>query len=98
MAIRSYRDRGTRDIAAGTNSKAARRILPAALHEVARRRLAFLSAVESLQDLLARPGLKLHALGGDRGGQYAIRINDQYRVCFFWVAGDADEVEITDYH
>ncbi len=98
MAIRNYRDKGTRDIAAGMNSKAARRALPVELHELARRRLAFLAAALSLQDLLARPGLNLHALGGDRRGQHAIRINDQYRICFVWAAGDAEEVEVTDYH
>lgn len=98
MAIRSYRDKGTRDIAAGASSKAARRTLPVELHEVARRRLAFLSAAQSLQDLAVRSGLNLHELGGDRRGQHAIRINDQYRVCFIWTAGNAEKVEITDYH
>ena len=96
--ILGYRDRGTRDIAAGANSKAARNVLPPALHELARRRLAFLAAAQSLNDLRGRPGLNLHALGRDRAGQHAIRINDQFRICFVWSAGDADEVEITDYH
>jgi proteic killer suppression protein len=86
MAIRSYHDRGTRDIAAGMNSKAARR------------RLAFLAAAVSLDDLRARPGMNLHALSGDRTGEFAIRINDQYRICFVWNAGDVEVVEITDYH
>ncbi|HSZ58382.1 MAG TPA: type II toxin-antitoxin system RelE/ParE family toxin [Tepidisphaeraceae bacterium] len=98
MAIRGYRDKGTRDIALGDDSKAARRALPVALHDVARRRLAFLAAAESLGDLGSRPGLNLHPLRGVRRGQHAIRINDQYRVCFVWQAGDADDVEITDYH
>ena len=98
MAIRNYRDRGTRDIAAGLHSKAARRILPVELHDHARRRLAFLAAAASLDDLRSRPGLNLHALEHDRLGQYSIRINDQYRVCFVWSATDALDVEIADYH
>ena len=98
MAIRSYRDRGTRDVAVGTNSKVARAVLPVELHDVARRRLAYLAAAQSLDDLAARPGLNLHALRGDRRGQQAVRINDKYRICFVWSAGDADSVEITDYH
>jgi proteic killer suppression protein len=98
MAIRGYRDKGTRDIAAGDDSKTARRTLPSILHQVARRRLAFLAAAQSLDDLAARPGLNLHQLRGDRKGQRAIRINDQYRVCFRWIKSDAHEVEITDYH
>ena len=96
--IRNYRDRGTRDIAAGVNSKGARRKLPAALQDLGRRRLAFLAAAASLEDLRSRVGLNLHALQDDRRGQHAIRINDQYRICFVWIEGDADDVEITDYH
>lgn len=98
MAIAGYRDRGTRDIAAGVNSKAARQALPSKLHEPARRRLAFLAAAQSLDDLRAWPGLALHALAQDRAGQYAIRINDQYRICFVWNGGDVADVEIVDYH
>jgi proteic killer suppression protein len=98
MPIRSYADKGTRDIAAGTNSETARRTLPLELHEPARRRLAFLTAAQSLDDLRARPGLDLHALRKNRLGQHAIRINDQYRVCFVWITGDAGRVQITDYH
>ncbi|MGA2231270.1 MAG: type II toxin-antitoxin system RelE/ParE family toxin [Tepidisphaeraceae bacterium] len=98
MAIRDYRDAGTRDIAAGVNSKIARRVLPVHLHDLARRRLAFLAAVQSLDDLRARPGLNLHPLIRDRKGRHAMRINDQYRVCFVWLDNDAWEVEIADYH
>src|SRR2546423_13257040 len=98
MAIRGYRDKGTRDIAAHINSKAARRTLPVALHDLARTRLAFLSAAQTLDDLRAWRGLNLHALEKDRAGQHAIRINDKYRVCFIWSRGDADSVDITDYH
>jgi toxin HigB-1 len=98
VAIGSYHDKGTRDIAEGINSKAARQKLPVELHDHARRRLAFLAAAASLDDLRAWPGLNLHALTGKRQGQHAIRINDQYRICFVWMKGDAYDVEITDYH
>jgi toxin HigB-1 len=98
MAIRSYRDKGSRDIAQGINSKAARRRLPVDLHEPARRRLAFLAAAQSLDDLRGWTGLNLHALERERYGQHAICINDQYRICFVWDSGDARGVEITDYH
>jgi|SRR5437660_3960066 len=98
MAIQSYSDQATRDIAASVNSKIARKILPIDLHELARKRLAFLAASQSLDDLRSRPGLHLYALKGGRKGQHAIRINDQYRICFEWIAGDAVRVEITDYH
>jgi len=98
MAIRSYHDRGSRDIAAGVNSKAARGILPLYLHEVARRRLAFLDAAQSLADLAARNGLGLHPLRSDRAGYHAIKINDQYRICFVWDGQDGRDVQITDYH
>jgi len=98
MAILSYRDRGSLDVARGINSKAARRVLPIGLHEVARRRLAFLSAGSSLDDLRSRAGLNLHALTQDRIGQYAIRVNEQYRICFLWKAPDASDVQIGDYH
>ena len=51
-----------------------------------------------MRDLAAIPGNQLEALTGDRKGQYSIRINDQYRICFRWKDGDAFDVEITDYH
>ncbi len=57
-----------------------------------------LNAATALTDLLVPPGNRLERLHGDREGQYSIRINDQYRICFEWLEGDAYEVEITDYH
>jgi proteic killer suppression protein len=60
--------------------------------------LLILDAAESLDDLRIPPGNRLEKLHGDREGQYSIRINDQRHVCFRWDAGDAYEVEITDYH
>lgn len=62
------------------------------------RKLVMLSAAKELRDLSAVPGNRLEKLHGDRKGQYSIRINDQWRVCFNWKDGDAYDVEITDYH
>lgn len=98
MAIQSYQNDGTRDIAESANSKAARRVLPVELHQAARRRLATIDAMTSVADLLLFPGWRLEQLKGDRAGQYSIRINDQYRICFQWDGVDAEQVEITDYH
>jgi len=68
-----------------------------AIERVARVRLALLDTATSLRDLNL-PGLRLEALKGNRLGQYSIRINDQYRICFEWRDGDALNVEIVDYH
>jgi proteic killer suppression protein len=57
-----------------------------------------LDAASSIEDLKVPPGNRLHPLTGDRRGQHAIRINDQFRLCFRWADGDAFDVEITDYH
>lgn len=65
---------------------------------VARRKLLYLHRAQSLQDLKAPPGNRLEALRGDRRGQYSIRINSQWRICFVWSQGDAYDVEIVDYH
>ncbi|VEN73791.1 Plasmid maintenance system killer protein [Candidatus Desulfarcum epimagneticum] len=64
----------------------------------ARRKLMALHAAPSLEDLALNPGNKLHALKGNRKGQYAIRVNKQWRVCFRWRDGNAYRVEILDYH
>ena len=64
----------------------------------AQRKLVQLDQVESVEELKIPPGNRLHALGGDREGQWAIRINDQYRICFRFENGDAYDVEATDYH
>ena len=64
----------------------------------ARRKLEYLDAAGALDDLKVPPGNRLEALKGNRIGQYSIRINDQFRVCFRWKHGDAFDVEITDYH
>jgi len=71
---------------------------PDDLHKMARRRLGFLEDAMDLADLRIPPGNRLEALKGDRAGQYSIRINDKWRVCFRWIDGNAFDVEITDYH
>lgn len=68
-----------------------------AIHKIARRKLRMLDAAKTLADL-ASPGNNLEALRGDRAGQYSIRINDRYRVCFAWTGQNAEDVEIVDYH
>ncbi|MDR1850484.1 MAG: type II toxin-antitoxin system RelE/ParE family toxin [Zoogloeaceae bacterium] len=68
------------------------------IQRVAERKLAMLHYAINLEDLRMPPGNRLEKLSGDRAGQHSIRINDQWRVCFIWRAGEAFEVEITDYH
>ena len=93
--IRSYRDKATERFAAGQFVKAF-----SGFARQAEIRLDRLEAANTLQDLAALPGNRLEALRGDRAGQYSIRINDQWRICFEWIAGalGPDNVEITDYH
>lgn len=69
-----------------------------AIERPARRKLALLDAAETLDDLRVPPGNRLEALKGDRKGQYSIRINDQYRLCFGWSKVGPEDVEIVDYH
>jgi len=71
---------------------------PDDLYKIARRKLGFLEDAMELRDLRIPPGNRLEALKGDRAGQYSIRINNQWRVCFRWKDGNASDVEITDYH
>ena len=74
------------------------RKLPQDIQRVARRKLEILDAAEVLRDLRIPPSNRLKKLSGDRKGQYSIRINDQWRICFEWRRGDAYNVEIADYH
>ena len=93
--IVSYRDKWTRDFASGKRVKAF-----SGIEHSARLKLDRLEAAVELRDLGALPGNHLEALKGDRKGQYSIRINDQWRICFEWPA-DApgpSNVEIVDYH
>ena len=71
---------------------------PSDIQQVALRKLRMLNNARTLQDLRSPPANRLEKLSGDRSGQYSIRINDQWRVCFQWRDGDAYEVEIVDYH
>ena len=91
--IRSFRDKETERI---FNREFSRRFQ--LISEIAKRKLDHLSAATSLRDLAAIPGNRLEALKRDRADQHSIRINDQFRVCFYWKDGDACDVEITDYH
>ena len=79
-------------------SRRARRACPATLWPIARRKLTQLNRVRDLHELAMPPGNRLERLVGDRAGQYSIRINEQYRVCFSCENGYADKVEVTDYH
>jgi proteic killer suppression protein len=72
--------------------------LPKDIQRTARRKLIYLDDAEDLQDLLAPPGNRLEKLKGIRSGQYSIRINDQWRICFEWTNNRAKNVEIVDYH
>ena len=74
------------------------RKLPTRLHRVAMRKLRYLDNAADLNDLRIPPGNRLEKLSGHRKGQYSIRINDQYRICFGWKGGNAYRVEIVDYH
>ena len=96
--IESFRDRGTEDVFNGVESRAARRVCPRALWPVAQRKLDQINRVTEVRDLAVPPGNRLERLRGSRRGQYSIRINEQYRVCFRWKEQHAQEVEITDYH
>ncbi|PKP76902.1 MAG: excinuclease ABC subunit A [Alphaproteobacteria bacterium HGW-Alphaproteobacteria-3] len=69
-----------------------------AIEKAARRKLLLLNAARKVEELRVPPGNRLEALKGERRGQYSIRINDQWRICFVWKDGDAADVEIADYH
>ena len=94
MAIRSFRDAETRKAFDRQRS----RRLPGDVQRRAFRKVLLLDAAESLDDLKVPPGNRLERLRGDRSGEHSIRINDQRRVCFRWVDGSANDVEICDYH
>lgn len=93
--IQSFADAQTREFWETGKSK---KIPPPNLRSVARRKLQMLDAATQLDDLKVPPGNRLHPLQRERKGQHAIRINDQFRVCFTWKDGHAYDVEITDYH
>lgn len=74
------------------------RRLPADIQGVARSKLLMLDAAEAVEDLRTPPGNRLEQLKGNRAGQWSIRINGQWRICFTWDGTDASDVEIVDYH
>jgi proteic killer suppression protein len=92
--IKSFRDRETEKVFRRQFSRG----LPQNIQRAALRRLTFLHGAKELADLLAPPSNRLEALSGERRGQYSIRINDQWRICFEWLDNDAYNVEIVDYH
>lgn len=92
--IESFADPETEKIFKGIVSKK----LPLTIQKTARRKLVYLDDADDLRDLAAPPGNRLEALRGARVGQYSIRIDDQYRICFKWAKGKARDVEIVDDH
>ena len=96
--ISSFGDAATADLFNGVDSPRARRACPSALWSVVTRKLDQLNRVRDLAELAVPPGNRLEALQGARSGQHSIRINAQYRICFRWEDGHAEDVEVTDYH
>lgn len=91
--IRSFKDAATERLFADEDVPRFR-----AIERQARRKLLLLDGVGSLNDLRSPPGNRLEALKGDRRGQHSLRINNQWRICFRWSEGGAEDVEIVDYH
>jgi toxin HigB-1 len=92
--IASFRGKETQRVYDGFVS----RRLPHDIQAIARRKLRQIDASEKLDDLRVPPGNRLEALSGNREGQYSIRVNQQWRICFAWKEGRAEDVEICDYH
>ena len=92
--IRSFRDRRTAAVYLGQRPKG----FPEDIARTAQRKLAQLAAAGRIEEMASPPGNTLEALKGNRGGQWSIRINVQWRICFIWREGHAEDAEITDYH
>ena len=92
--IRSFADKDTQRVF----QRERIRKLGVKLQAIAQRKLVIIDAAEAIVDLKEPPGNKLEKLSGDRKGQYSIRINDQWRICFVWRNNNAYDVEIVDYH
>ena len=93
MMIRGFRDKKTQHLFAGEVVKEF-----SSFKKVAERKLTMLDSAADLKDLLSPAGNRLERLKGNRDGQYSIRINDQWRICFVWKSDGPYDVEITDYH
>lgn len=96
--IRSFADLATEDLFNGIDSRRARAACPVGIWPVLRRKMTQLNRVLDLLELAVPPVNRLERLTGSRRGRHSIRINQQYRICFRWEEGYADEVEVTDYH
>lgn len=96
--IHSFAGAGTEDLFNGKDSKAARRTCPTELQGIAPRKLDLLNATARLEDLTFPPGNRLERLKGDRAGEYSIRINKQYRICFRWENDGAADVEVSKHY
>lgn len=94
MPIKSFADGLTEAAFYGKPMKG----FPSDLRQVAQRKLTMVNSAKTLGDLTVPPNNRLEKLANDRAGQYSIRINDQFRVCFRWDNGDAHDIEIVDYH
>ena len=92
--IRSFADPETENVFRRVGS----RRLPADLQRIAYRKLVVLDAADAVNDLRIPPGNRLEKLRGDRAGQYSMRINERWRICFTWRGSDAYDVQIVDYH
>ena len=93
-----FRNRATEDVFNGENTQRARQLCPRSVWNVATRKLDQLDSAARFEDLKVPPGNRLEQLSGNREGQFSIRINDQYRICFEWSERGPLAVEIADYH
>jgi proteic killer suppression protein len=92
--IRSFKDKQTEAVFRGEFVQG----MDSQIQQRAREKLQYLAAAGDLRDLMIPPANRLEALKGDRKGQYSVRVNQQWRICFRWDSGDASDVELTDYH
>ncbi len=92
--IKNFKDKEAERL---LNREQTRKLAPE-IQRIGLRKLRMLHRARTLEDLRVPPGNRLEALKGDRQGQYSIRINDRWRICFIWEQGDVYEVEIVDYH
>ncbi len=96
--INSFLNKGTEDIFNGKNTKNARKTCPKNLWRIVARKLDQIDSIIKLEELRVPPGNQFESLSGDRKMEHSIQINNQYRICFIWKDGCANQLEITDYH